>query len=110
MRKWKFYYYNKRVYEQVYALPDGILGSYISIADMMEIKGPNIGMPHTKAMGEKLFEIRASGKEGIARIFYCTIKQQEIWVLHSFIKKTQETPKKELKIARKRLKEVLDND
>lgn len=110
MKKWKFIYYNQRVYEQVFALPDDILGSYVSIAEIMEKKGPHIGMPHTRAMGDKLFEIRASGKEGIARIFYCTVKQEKIWILHSFIKKTQETPPKELKLARKRLKEVMNDD
>jgi phage-related protein len=34
---------------------------------------------------------------------------QEIVMLHSFIKKTQKTPEKELKLAKKRLKE-LKND
>jgi len=31
---------------------------------------------------------------------------REIVVLHGFIKKTQETPNKELTLARKRLKEI----
>lgn len=91
-------------------MPEGILGSYVSIADKMEIQGPYIGMPHTKAMGDKLFEIRASDKEGIGRVFYCTINKDQIWILHSIVKKTQETPPKELKIARKRLKEVINDD
>jgi len=35
---------------------------------------------------------------------------KRIIVLHSFIKKTQETPDREIKKARKRLKEVKEND
>jgi len=57
-------------------------------------------------MGGGLFEIRARGKEGIGRSLFCTAKDREIVILHSFIKKTQKTPKKELEMARKRLKEL----
>ncbi|WP_083889302.1 type II toxin-antitoxin system RelE/ParE family toxin [Xenococcus sp. PCC 7305] len=35
-------------------------------------------------MGGGLFEIRAKGKEGIGRSFYCTLKGKEIIILHSF--------------------------
>jgi len=72
----------------------------------MKKYGSNLGEPHTKAMGQGLFELRLKGKEGIARIFYCTIIGKRIHMLHSFVKKTQKTPKKELEIARKRMKEV----
>jgi len=68
--------------------------------------GPLLGEPYTKALGEGLFEIRAKGKEGIGRSFFCTLKGREVVILHSFIKKTQKIPKNELKIARSRLKEV----
>ncbi len=68
--------------------------------------GPALGLPYTKAIGEGLFEIRAKGKEGIGRSFFCTVKDKEIIILHSFIKKSQKIPKKELTTARKRLKEV----
>jgi hypothetical protein len=34
--------------------------------------GPNIGMPHTRPLKNGLFELRVKGKEGIARVFYCT--------------------------------------
>jgi len=53
-----------------------------------------------------LFEIRAKAQEGIGRIFYCTLIGKEIIVLHSFVKKSQKTPQKELEIAYKRLEEI----
>lgn len=71
----------------------------------MEIYGPNLGMPHTRAMGEGLFELRLKAAEGIARVFYCTIVERQIVVLHQFQKKSQKTPKREIEIARKRMKE-----
>jgi phage-related protein len=57
-------------------------------------------------MGGGLFELRPKGKEGIARVFYCTQVGKRIIVLHSFIKKAKETPKRELEMARKRQREV----
>jgi len=73
----------------------------------MEIYGPNPGMPHTRAMGDGLFEIRAKAEEGIGRAFYCTLVGRRIVILHGFIKKTDKTPQRELVIARKQLREVL---
>jgi phage-related protein len=63
-------------------------------------------MPHTRAMGGGLFELRPNGKEGIGRVFYCTQVGQIIVILHSFVKKTNATPTADLQLARKRLKEV----
>ena len=57
-------------------------------------------------MGDGLFEIRAKGKEGIGRSFFAIAVENEIIILHSFVKKSQKTPKKELEKARKRLKEL----
>ena len=68
--------------------------------------GPNLGMPHTKAVGEGLFELRLKGTEGIARVFYCTVMNRRIVMLHSFIKKTERTPKRDLVLAIGRMKEV----
>ena len=72
----------------------------------MSIYGPNLGMPFTRSLHQGLFELRIKAKEGISRVFYCTVKNNEIMMLHGFIKKTQKTPKKELNLAIKRLKEA----
>jgi phage-related protein len=73
---------------------------------MIEEYGPLLGKPYTAPLGDGLFEIRAKGKEGIGRSLFSTIKGQEIIILHSFIKKSQKIPKKEIDLARKRMKEV----
>ena len=72
----------------------------------MELYGPDLGMPHTRAMGDGLFELRLKAAEGIARVFYCTVVDRRIVVLHQFVKKTNKTPKKELATAHARLKEI----
>ena len=43
------------------------------------------GMPHTKAIDDGLFELRLQSKEGIGRVFYCTLIGNEIVILHTFI-------------------------
>ena len=108
--KWRITYYNEKVFKRIEKLPKPLRARYITLTKRMKSDGPNLGMPHTSAMGDGLFEIRIKAKMGIARAFYCVQIGNEIVVLHSFIKKTQETPKKELDIARKRLKEVKDNE
>ena len=60
----------------------------------------------TPAMGGGLFELRIKAVEGIARVFYCTVIDRRIVVLHQFVKKSEKTPPKELEIARRRMKEV----
>ena len=103
---WKITYHTEAVESFVRGLPDGLLARYLRLTDMMLEFGANLGMPHTRAMSDGLFEIRVKGKEGIARVFYCTLVGQRIVMLHGFIKKSEKTPPKELKLARERLAEV----
>ena len=55
-----------------------------------------------------LFELRPHGRSGLGRAFDCFIVGRRVTVLHAFIKKSQQTPDRELKVARKRLKELRD--
>jgi phage-related protein len=103
---WIVQYFNARVQREVEAWPVGIYADYLRLIGLMEDHGADLRMPHSRAMGKGLFELRCKGPEGIGRAFYCTMVNREIVVLHSFIKKTQETPDRELTIARQRLKEV----
>ena len=89
------------------AFPEGILANFLHIAELIEEFGPKIGMPYTRSTGSGLFEIRAKGKEGIARALYCNLTGKELVIVNAFIKKSQKTPRKELALARKRMKEVL---
>jgi len=99
-------YYSQEVQEDIMNLPVTLQARYIGLTDRMIEYGPNLGLPHTDAFGGGLFELRLKGAEGIARVFFCTTVGQEIVILHSFIKKTQKTPKKELKLAKQRMKEL----
>jgi len=107
---WKIKYYNDDLQEEILNFPRTLLAKYLKLAEIMQEYGADIGMPHTKAFGKGLFELRLKGKEGIARVFYCTLIGKNIYMLHSFIKKTDKTPKKELDLAKKRMQEVKKYD
>jgi phage-related protein len=103
---WTIDYYSEEVRLEIDALPADIRASYTRLAELLEEFGLDLRMPHSRAMGGGLFELRPRGREGIARVFYCMKVGKRIIMLHSFIKKRQETPKRELDIARRRQKEV----
>jgi len=99
-------YFNERVLTEIEKWPDSILADYARLVELLMEFGPNLKMPHSKALGKGLFELRPKGKEGIGRTFYCYLVGQRIIILHAFIKKTQQTPENEIKTARKRIKEI----
>jgi phage-related protein len=107
---WSIEYYSTAVERTILRLPPGLLARYVRLTDLMLEFGPALGMPHTRAMGGGLFELRVKGQEGIARVFYGTAVAQRLIMLHVFIKKSRKAPPKELAIARRRLHEVLSHD
>jgi len=104
--KWSIEYFNTDVESKILDLPEGLLARYLRLTDLMLEFGPNLGLPHSKAIKSGLFELRIKSKEGIARVFYCTVIGKKICMLHLFIKKSLKIPQKELKIAFSRLQEV----
>ncbi len=103
---WTITFYNERVKLALAKWPCTLKAKLTRILELMKEEGGDIGLPITRAMGEGLFEIRVKAQEGIGRVFFAYIHHKEMMILHGFIKKTQETPAKELQIARQRLKEV----
>ena len=99
-------YFHSRVKAEIESWPGGILADYARLLELLMEFGPNLRMPHSRAIGDGLFELRPRGREGIGRAFYSFIVRRRIVILHAFVKKTQETPEQELLIARRRLKEV----
>jgi len=105
---WRVVFYSVALEQEVLQLPAGFVARFLRYVERMEIYGPDLGMPHTRAMGGGLFELRLKAAEGIARVFYCTLVGRRIVMLHQFIKKSEKTPRKELEIAKRRMKELKD--
>ena len=101
-------YYSVAVQAEVFDLPDTLAARYIALTRRICTVGPNLGEPHTKSLGDGLFELRLKGADGIARVFFCTLVGKRVVMLHSFVKKSDKTPKAERKVAEARLGEVKD--
>lgn len=87
-----------------------VKASFARLFDLLEEKGTAVGMPHVKPMGKKLFELRVHDRAGIYRTLYFAATRQRFVMVHSFQKKSQQTPKQELEKALKRMSDFLAND
>ena len=65
-----------------------------------------VGKPLVDSLGEGIWEVRSRLSNRIARTLFALI-DEEIVVLHGFIKKTQQAPKQDLALAKKRKKQYL---
>jgi len=106
-QNWTIEYFGLGVQEDIFDLPPSLAAKFLQLTDRMMVHGPDLGMPHTRHMGKGLIELRMKGKDGIARALFCTRIGKRIVFLHVFVKKSQKTPKRELEIARLRMKELL---
>ncbi len=60
-----------------------------------------VGKPLVDNLGGQIWEVRSRLKNRIARTLF-TVHEQEIVLLHGFIKKDQKTPMDDLRLAKKR--------
>jgi phage-related protein len=73
-----------------------------AVLAMLEDRENRLLMPHSRSLGEGLQEIRVPHSEGPFRIIYCFRPGRRIVLLHAFTKRTEQTPKADLDIARVR--------
>ena len=73
----------------------------LRLLETLSEKGPNLGMPLSRYLGDHLFELRVLGARSV-RILY-TPYNNRIFLLHAFVKKSQKVSKHDLKLARARL-------
>lgn len=99
-------YFHQRVLAEIESWPADALADYARLVELLAEHGPSLRLPHSRAFGGGLFELRPHARSGIGRAFYCFMTGKRVVVLHAFIKKTQQTPERELKLARKRQKEI----
>jgi phage-related protein len=68
---YKIEYFHERVIAEIESWPVDVIADYARITELLLQHGPNIRMPHSRAFGEGLFELRPRGNSGIGRAFYC---------------------------------------
>lgn len=86
-------------------LPDELRGRMFRLIERLSETG-QLKMPHSRVIGGGIFELRV-GDKNIARTLYAYAAGHNIYLLHSFIKKTEKTPSAAIELARKRLKEMI---
>jgi phage-related protein len=90
------------------AQSDDIRADFVDALNLLE-SGKWLSMPLSRNLSSihhGLHELRLKDRTGQIRIFYYIKREDAIYMLHAFKKKTQEIPKKELKIILKRIREV----
>ena len=89
------------------ALPADMRARLVRLSSIIEEHGidalPRDTVDH---LDDKLWELRIRGKSGISRAIYVTATGQRVVIVRVFIKKTQKTPNRELRIARERAKDL----
>ena len=86
----------------IHSLDESTIAKILRTIDLLEMFGHKLGLPHSKKVHARLFELRIRGKQEV-RIFY-TFYADEAVLLHGFIKKSKRMPKKEMNLAIQKLK------
>jgi phage-related protein len=82
------------------------LGKALYLLQVGEQPGMPLSRPMT-SIAAGVAELRLRSEDGQYRTFYFTASPRGVLVFHAFVKKTQQTPEAEIRLARKRLKEIL---
>ena len=105
--RWTVLALNAAVAAELDALPEDIRARFTRLTTIIEQAGLT-ALPRdaVKHLEDRLWELRMTGRDGIARAIYVTASGRRVVVVRAFVKKTQKTPIRELEIARRRAKDV----
>lgn len=104
---WTIETLDQTVDEELEGLPTDMRARFVRISQLIETHGlHNVHEPYIKHVEDVLWEIRMKGKDGISRALYVTAKPKRVVVVRVFVKKTQKTPRREIKLALKRVQEI----
>lgn len=81
-----------------------VIAKTLRTLDLLEKFGNKLSMPHSKKIDTNPYELRIRGKKEL-RILYCFYKNT-IVLLQAFVKKTEKIPKREIRLAKKRLNSI----
>jgi phage-related protein len=99
--------YHPKAADERAKLPSDMRAKLFRMVEAVREEGPfRLPRDWVKPLGDKLWEFRITGKDGIARAIYVSTSGQRLYVVRIFIKKTQRTPPQEISLARQRAKEI----
>src|SRR4051794_37895661 len=104
---WRIDILNETVAAEFTALPADMQARFLRLAERIASVGlESLSEPHVKHLEGKLWELRLTGRDGIARALYVTAIGRRVVVVRAFIKKTQKTPRSEIELALRRAREI----
>jgi phage-related protein len=104
---WTVEILDRRVVKELESLSADVRQRFLRISELIEKHGrAAMHEPHIKHLEGKLWEMRMTGRDGIARAVFVTAVAERVVVVHAFEKKTQKIPLRALEVARQRAKEV----
>jgi phage-related protein len=104
---WQVEILDETVAAEIAGLPADMQARFIRLAERIAVAGlESLSEPHVKHLEGKLWELRLTGRDGIARALYVTAIGRRVVVVRAFVKKTQKTPRAEIELALRRAKEV----
>jgi phage-related protein len=104
---WRVEILNETVAAEIAALPADMQARFLRLSDRIGQAGlESLSEPHVKHLEGKLWELRLTGRDGIARALYVTAIGRRIIAVRAFVKKTQKTPRAEIDLALRRAKEI----
>ncbi len=98
----KTYFINPKLQEYIFSLEKPTISKFTRLTDLLEKFGEKLGMPYVKQIQANLYELRVRAHQEV-RIFYCFYRHQAVFV-HAFVKKSQKTPRQEIKTALAKIK------
>ncbi len=82
----------------------------VGLLEILEEKGNELREPYSKYLTDGIYEIRCKVGSDISRVLYFFYYGGKIILTNGFIKKTQKTPRKELRLAQDRRKAFLKKE
>jgi phage-related protein len=110
--QWKVEFYqfsngNSPVLDWYHDQEAKVIAKFAHIFELLQEQGTSVGKPYVAPVEDKLYEIRVEHNTNIYRTIYFAYTGKRFILLHGFQKKTQKTPKKEIDIAKDRMKAFL---
>ena len=93
---------------EIAVLPDEVRGDLADALAKLDA-GLTLAMPLSRPMpsiGHGVHELRLKDRSGQYRVIYALVVRGNVHVLHAFKKTSRATPRRNLELAQKRLKEL----
>ncbi len=107
--RWSVETLNETVDSELDALPADMRARFVRISELIAAVGlERVREPYVKHVQGPLWEMRLTGRDGVSRALYVTVRDRRVVVVRVFVKKTRKTPAAEIRLALQRARTVIE--